>query len=64
MSEWEASAEIVTRDVAVRVECPKCGTESDFKISDFDYTALWYGEESFICPNCHEVVGIYHVWRV
>ena len=61
--DWETTAEIVTRDIAVRVECPKCGVETDFEITDFDETDLWYGQESFICPGCHETVGIYGVWR-
>ena len=40
----EAVGEIVTRDVALRVECPNCGTETDYAINDFDYTDLWYGQ--------------------
>ena len=59
----EVVGEIVTRDVALRVECPNCGAETDYQISDFDYTDLWYGQESVICPNCKNMLRIYHVYR-
>ena len=59
----EAVGEIVTRDVALRVECPNCGAETDYAISDFDYTDLWYGQESVICPTCKNMLRIYHVYR-
>ena len=59
----EAVGEIVTRDVALRIECPNCGETTDYAISDFDMTVLWYGHESVLCPSCKNVLKIYHIYR-
>ena len=59
----ESTAIIITRDVAVKAECPNCGCETTRDIHDFDYTDLWYGQEVICCEECGEFYWINHVER-
>lgn len=63
MSRLETIGFIETRDVAVRAECPYCGYETRRSINDFDYTDLWYGQESICCDECEQTYNLYHVER-
>lgn len=63
MSGLETTALIITRDVAVKATCPRCGCETTRDIHDFDATDLWYGQESICCEECGELYLIYGVER-
>lgn len=59
----ETDAMIITRDIAVRSECPYCGHVNESPICDFSETALWYGEEMEWCVECFEDYRITYVER-
>ena len=59
----EVYAEIVTRDVAVRFECPDCHAETVVPIDEFDPCGLWYGEEQVCCDECSARFNIVSVAR-
>ena len=59
----ETTAIIITRDVAVKAECPNCGCETTRDIHDFDETDLWYGQEAICCEECGKTYQIYNVER-
>lgn len=59
----ETTGIIITKDVAVKAECPNCGCETTRDIHDFDETDLWYGQEAICCEECGKVYQIYHVER-